>query len=123
MEATARQDLATMLEIADPDIELQPIMAVLEGRVYRGHEGVTHWMRELFEHWETFAPIGEEFHERGDTVIAFGRWQARGRVSGAELDGQPATWVVRFRDGRMTWLRTYTTRAEALDELGLEGLP
>src|SRR4051812_19580663 len=32
-EATARQDVARLLELASPDIEYVPIMAVLEGRV------------------------------------------------------------------------------------------
>jgi ketosteroid isomerase-like protein len=120
--ATARGDVARLLEIASPEIEYVPIMAVLEGRVYRGHEGVERWIRELFKDWELFEPVGEEFHERGNTVIATGRWHARGRASGAQLDGQPATWVVEFRDGKMTKLRTYTSRAEAMADLGLDRL-
>lgn len=121
-EATARRDVEAILEIAHPEIEYVPIMAALEGRVYRGHEGIRQWLEELFAHWEVFEPIGEEFQDRGDTVIGFGRWHARGRHSGAELKDQQATWVVQFRDGRMIRLRTYTTRAEALEELGLEDL-
>jgi len=117
-EATASRDVAQLLEIASPEIEYVPIMAVLEGQVYRGHEGVKRWMKELFEHWETFEPIGEEFHERGDTVIALGRWHARGKASGAQLDNEPATWVVEFRNARMTRLQTYTSRAEAFEAVG-----
>jgi len=120
--ATASGDVARLLEIASPEIEYVPIMAVLEGRVYRGHEGLERWVTELFEHWETFEPIGERFYERGDTVIATGRWHARGRASGAPLDNQSATWVVEFRDRRMTRLQTYTSRAEALEALGLDDL-
>ena len=120
--ATARGDVATLLELASPEIEYVPIMAVLEGRVYRGHAGVERWIEELYEHWETFEPVGEEFHEHGDTVIATGCWHARGRASGAMLDGQPATWVVEFRDGKMTKLQTYTSRTDALADLGLDRL-
>jgi ketosteroid isomerase-like protein len=119
-EATARRDLAGMLEIASPEIEYVPIMAVLEGRVYRGHEGIEQWLEDLYEDWEVFEPIGEEFHERGDTVIALGCWRARGRASGAQLDREPATWVVEFRDERMTRLQTYTSRKEAFDALRLD---
>jgi hypothetical protein len=39
-EATARRDVTQLLEIASPEIEYVPIMAVLEGRIYRGHEGI-----------------------------------------------------------------------------------
>jgi ketosteroid isomerase-like protein len=119
-EATARRDVATLLEIASPEIEYVPIMAVLEGRVYRGHDGVERWITELYDHWETFEPIGEEFHQRGDTVIGMGHWHACGKASGAELDQQPATWVVEFRDGKMTRLQTYTSRAEAFEAVGFE---
>jgi ketosteroid isomerase-like protein len=118
--ATARRDLPRMLEIASPEIEYVPIMAALEGRVYCGHEGIEQWLDELYAHWETFEPIGEEFHERGDTVIALGCWHARGKVSRAQLDSEPATWVVEFRDGKMTRLQTYTSRADASDALGLD---
>jgi ketosteroid isomerase-like protein len=118
-EATARRDLATLRQIASPDIEYVPIMAALEGRVYRGHQGIEQWLEELYEHWETFEPVGQEFHERGDTVIALGYWHARGRASGAQLDNEPATWVVEFRDRKMTRLQTYTSRAEAFKALGL----
>ena len=118
-EATARRDLATLREIASPDLEYVPIMAAFEGRVYRGHEGVEQWLEELYEYWETFEPVGEEFHERGDTVIALGCWRARGRASGAQLDNEPATWVVEFQDGKMTRLQTYTSRTEAFKDLGL----
>jgi ketosteroid isomerase-like protein len=124
-EATARRDLATLLEIASAEIEYVPIMATLEGRVYRGHEGIEQWLEELYEHWDTFEPVGEEFHERGDTVIALGCWRARGRASGAQLDNEPATWVVEFRDRKMTRLQAYTSREEAFRDLGLrktEGL-
>jgi ketosteroid isomerase-like protein len=117
--ATADRDVSRLLQIASPDIEYVPIMAALEGRIYCGHEGVAQWMDELFEHWETFEPIGEEFHERGSTVIALGRWHACGRASGAELESQAATWVVQFEDGKMTRLQTYTSRTDALEDLDL----
>jgi ketosteroid isomerase-like protein len=115
--ATANRDLARLLEIASPEIEYVPIMAVLEGRVYRGHKGVARWLKELYEHWEIFEPIGEHFEERGDTVIATGCWHARGRASGALLDNQSATWIVDFREGKMTRLQTYTSTDEASEAL------
>ena len=118
--ATARRDLPRMLEIASPDIEYVPIMAALEGRIYCGHEGIEQWLEELYAHWDTFEPIGEEFFERGDTVIALGCWHACGKVSQAKLDSEPATWVVEFRERKMTRLQTYTSRTEASDALGLD---
>lgn len=115
--ATARRDVDALLEIASPDIEYVPIMAVLEGRVYRGHEGVSRWVEDLFDHWEVFEPVGHDFREQGNFVIATGCWHARGRASGAQLDDQDATWIVEFRDGRMTRLQTFTSQEEADEAL------
>jgi ketosteroid isomerase-like protein len=117
--ATARRDASRLIEIASPEIEYVPIMAALEGRVYCGHDGICQWLDELYEYWETFEPVGHEFHERGDTVIALGCWYARGKASGAQLNDEPATWIVEFRDRKMTRLQTYTSREEAFDALGL----
>jgi ketosteroid isomerase-like protein len=118
-EATARRDAGRLIEIASPDIEYVPIMAALEGRVYRGHEGVCRWLDELYEHWDVFEPIGQEFHERGNTVIVLGYWNARGKASGAQLDSEPATWIVEFEDGKMTRLQTYTSREDAFRAIGI----
>jgi ketosteroid isomerase-like protein len=118
--ATARRDASKLLEIASPEIEYVPIMAAFEGRVYRGHEGICRWLDELYEYWDVFEPVGHEFHERGDTVIALGCWNARGKVSGAQLDSEPATWIVEFQDGKMTRLQTYTSREEAFREIGIK---
>jgi ketosteroid isomerase-like protein len=118
--ATARRDAGRLIEIASSDIEYIPIMASLEGRVYRGHEGVCLWLEELYEYWDVFEPIGQEFHERGDMVIALGFWNARGKASGAQLSSEPATWIVEFQNGKMTRLRTYTSREEAFREIGIK---
>jgi ketosteroid isomerase-like protein len=118
-EATSRRDAGRLIEIASPDIEYVPIMAALEGRVYRGHEGVCRWLDELYEYWDVFEPIGQEFHERGDMVIALGCWNARGKASGAQLSSEPATWIVEFEDGKMTRLQTYTSREEAFRSIGI----
>ena len=37
IDAYNRGDIASFLEFLDPDVEWIPIMAALEGRVYRGH--------------------------------------------------------------------------------------
>jgi|tagenome__1003787_1003787.scaffolds.fasta_scaffold18955237_2 ketosteroid isomerase-like protein len=117
--ATASRDLATLLDIASPEIEYVPIMAAFEGRVYRGHDGIAAWLEELYEHWELFEPEGQEFQEQGDTVVALGCWHARGKASGAQLDNEDATWVVEFREGKMTRLQTYTSREDAFKDLGV----
>jgi ketosteroid isomerase-like protein len=118
-DAFNRRDIATFLDALDRDVEWIPIMASLEGRVYRGHEGVARWIEELDTHWETFQVYDDDVHDLGDRVLILGHWRARGRASGVELVNQPASWLYELKDGKVVWMRTYTERAEALEAAGL----
>ena len=118
-DALNRRDVETMVALWDEDAEFSPITSALEGAVYRGPEGLRKWLDALFEDWEVFEAYAEEFHERDDRVLAFGRWHACGRGSGIALDVSTAAWLVRVREGKVVWWRTFTDRAEALEAAGL----
>jgi ketosteroid isomerase-like protein len=113
------RDIATLVELLDPDVEWVPIMAVREGRVYRGHEGVKRWIEDLEEYWELFEMEAEEFRDLGDRVLALGCWRARGRVSGVGLGNEPGTWLTHFRAGKVVRMQTFTDRAEGLEAAGM----
>jgi ketosteroid isomerase-like protein len=119
IEAYARGDIPSFLDGLHPDVEWIPIRAVLEGRVYRGRAGVLRWLEELARDWEYFDPRYEEYRDLGDRVLVFGRWRARGRVSGVELENQPAAWLYEIKDGKVMRMQTFTDRAEALEAAGL----
>ena len=119
IDAYNRGDIPSFLDYLDPDVEWIPIMAALEGRVYRGHAGVRRWLDDLATDWEYFEPCYEEYHDLGDRVLILGRWRARGRSSGVELTNQPAAWLYKIKDGRAVWMRTFTDRAEALESAGV----
>jgi ketosteroid isomerase-like protein len=119
LEAVSRFDADEMIAFIQPDYEFVPIMAALEGRVYRGHKGVYQWFDEMKTHWEYFECCPLEFHDLGDRVLAFGHWRARGRASGVEVDGQPASWLGWFRDGLLCRWRTFTDREEAIEAAGV----
>jgi ketosteroid isomerase-like protein len=103
------------LEGMAPDVEWVPIMAVLEGRVFHGHEGLRRWLEDLRRDWEAFDPQFEEFRDLGDgSYLVLGQWQARTRSSGVELT-QPASWLIRMRDGKVARLQTFTDRQEAIE--------
>jgi ketosteroid isomerase-like protein len=118
-DAFNRRDIAALVEPLDADVEWVPIMAALEGRVYRGHDGVKQWIDDLDEHWELFEVEAQEFRDLGDRVLALGCWRARGRVSGIGLDNEPGTWLLHFNSRQVVRLQTYTDRAEALEAAGL----
>jgi len=114
-EAFNRRDLVALFELLDPEVEWIPILAALEGRVYRGHAGLRQWIEDLDADWEYFETCPEEFRDLGDRVLIFGHWRARGRASRVELENQPGSWLVHFRAGRVMRQQTYTDRSEALE--------
>jgi ketosteroid isomerase-like protein len=113
------RDRASLTRLTRPDFEFVPILAVLEGRVYRGHPGLLEWIDELDQHWEIFELCPEEYHDLGDSVLCFGTWRARGRTSGVQLDDQPGAWLLQLRDGLLARSETFTDRAQALEAAGL----
>ncbi len=118
VDAYARGDLDAYLETAHPDCEWYPLTAQAEGgEGYRGHKGVRRWWSNLESNLDEFEASVDECRDLGDTVIAFGRLGGRFK-SGVTLE-QEIAWVARYRDGRLIWGRTFRTRAEALEAVGL----
>ena len=73
--------------VLDPDVEFIPIMAILEGITYKGHEGVRQWIEDVKRDWADFEPRPEHFLDLGDDrVLVLGSWRARGRGGDALLD-------------------------------------
>jgi ketosteroid isomerase-like protein len=118
--ASGQKDLAALERDLDPDIVTIPFGAAMEGKSYRGVDAVVGWLRdEIWANWEHFDTVPEEFMRVGQRILVTGRWHARGKASGVELD-IPATWVIEVRDGKITYWRTYTDRHQALRDIGLE---
>jgi ketosteroid isomerase-like protein len=113
-----RRDLPAFLDLLAPEVEWVPLLAVLEGRVYRGHEEVRQWIEDLATDWEFFEVYYDELHDLCDQVLALGGWRGRGRASGVELGDRPATWLMNLKDGKVARLQTFTDRAEALEAVG-----
>jgi len=114
-----RRDIPAFLDSLDPGVEWIPIMAALEERVYRGHDGVRQWLDDLSADWELFEVHTEEFKDLGERVLVLGHWRARGRASGVELENQPATWLTELRNGKIVRMQTYSDRREALEAAGV----
>lgn len=112
--AVGRRDIPAMLDALHPEVEAIPFGAAMEGRVYRGHEGVRGWLEdEIWTTYDTFETHPEEFQELAGQLLVFGRWIARGKESGVDLE-IAATWVVDIRDGKVARWQTYTDRDEAI---------
>ena len=117
-EAIRRRDLEALREQLARDCEIVPIRADVEDTVFRGLDELPQWFAIGDEAWENWTWETESVREGPDWVLGFLRFRARGRESGAELD-VPSAAVYRFRDGLITVIRVYTSRADALADLGL----
>jgi ketosteroid isomerase-like protein len=88
--------------------------------VYRGHEGVREWLRDLYETLSEFQAEYPEIRDLGDRTVAIGHVRARGMASEAVIEA-PHGAVGEFKNGRGIRIRTYLDPKEALEAAGLRG--
>ena len=115
-DALERRDFDAFAALCDPQVELTPILAAVEGATYRGHEGIRAWGREIEEYDIRVTPLG--FLDFGDSVIVSAR--ARMRAGGADVE-QEITTIGTFHDRKIVSIRSYRSREEALEALGRSG--
>ena len=114
LEALNRRDVEAMLAALHADVELVPVRAVLDGSVYRGHEGLRQWLADMGEDWDEFRIDSHEVRALEDgRILVLGRFHARGRTSGVTLD-QPAAWVCEMAAGKVARMRFFPDADAAL---------
>ena len=121
VEAINRRDVEALLPELDPEVEWHSAILIGMGgkeTVYRGHEGIREWLRDLFETLSEFEAEYPEVRDLGERVLALGHLRARGAGSGAEIES-PLGVVADFRNGRGLRARTYLDHREALEAAGL----
>lgn len=111
-------DIEALTAICDADFELDMSARVLNPKVYRGHEGIRRFHREVSEVWEEFRWEPLRFLAAADVVVVLLHSHGRGRVSGLEM-ARDAAMVWTLRERRATSVRFYTDQAEALEAAGL----
>ncbi len=117
-EAVSRGDIDAALVALDPEIELIPRRAAVQG-VYRGYEGMRRFLSENAESFDLYQVSYREVRDLGDRLVAFGTVRVRGRESGIEVTS-PTAMVATFRDGKMVRAEDFSERSEALKAVGLE---
>jgi ketosteroid isomerase-like protein len=103
-----------LVGLCHPDSEWLPFRAQLEGMVYRGHEGIRQFVRDMDDDWEAFRIDPVEFHDRDDRIVVIGHVQALGRSSGVEVDSE-AGFLFELRAGRIARVVSYSDPAAALE--------
>ena len=119
-DAFHRRDIDAFAKLTTPDVEWVPVFAArVEGTVYRGRQGIEAFLRELSETWDSFRPVPEEYRDLDTRVLALGRLEAQGRNSAALIE-TPWAGIFDFGTAKISRIRTYLDRAEALKAVGLE---
>jgi ketosteroid isomerase-like protein len=116
-EAAARRDADAILGLYDRDVELEPSEMGVAGS-YRGHDGLRRFFREWHEAWGSIEYDYEELIDAGDHVVAVVNRHATGRRSGVTVE-RPVFLVWTVRDGKVTRVVWYLTRAEAMNAAGV----
>ena len=118
VDAWNRGDREAFMAMWDEEAEFYPLRAQLEGESYRGHDGLERFFGEMAEDWED---VGFEMHEArdaGEQVVSIGRFRARGRASGVDIN-VPLGVFTRMREGKIVYTRFFSEPADALEAAGL----
>jgi ketosteroid isomerase-like protein len=111
-------DLDALYRLADPDLVVDWSRSNgLEAGIYRGEAATRRFWNTFFEAFERVVVEPLEFIEHGESVVVPHHLHAWGR-QGLEVDAH-STVVFAVRDGRITEMRLYRQKAEALKAVGL----
>lgn len=114
-DALNRRDMEAFIELLDPEVEFESLVAEAEGTVFRGAEGVRQWWNHVVASLGGigFEPV--EIRAIGDDS-GLTKVRASGEAGGVTV-AQTMWQVAILRDGRPIWWKVCRTEQEALDEL------
>ena len=110
-----REGPEAIVELADPEIEVQGEGDLIDTTVYRGREGFRTWSRQWLDAWQSFRMEPRELIEVADGIVVVPLHQVGvGKASGIEVETDVA-YLIEVRDSRLTRLRLYTNEGRALE--------
>jgi ketosteroid isomerase-like protein len=123
-EAIARLDAETVLSLYDPDVTWDAtrgthLGGLVGAGIYHGHKGLSDWARQWDDAWEDSEWSPDELIDAGEDVVVVVSARARGRASGAKVEGFMGAGVWSIRDGKIVRVVWFQTRDEAFEAAGL----
>jgi hypothetical protein len=120
-EAFSAGDLQAVLELVDPDVEVEIYTGrpdLPETPTLHGHAGFLENLRQLTEVFDEIQVEPEEFIEVGEDLVVVIYTAGRGKGSGIRVENSVAhIWTM--RDGKATRFRVYANKEQALEAVGL----
>jgi ketosteroid isomerase-like protein len=108
-----RRDEAELLSLCHPDIEWSPMRPSLQGRVYRGHDGVREALADVGTEFEEVRNDPRRWLEVGERIVVAGRIVAKERLGGLRID-IPGAWLCEVREGKVAYVRAFPGEEAAL---------
>ena len=121
-EAVARGDAESVMALYDPAVEWHTGGALVGhftgDQVLHGHDGLRAFFHDFYEGFQDVEYALDDVIDTGAHVISVVTMRGRGRTSAIEVDmPQFGLWTV--RDARVTAVRWFQTRDEALRAAGV----
>jgi ketosteroid isomerase-like protein len=117
MQALGRRDADELVRLADSEVEWHSFFALTEGG-YRGHAGTRQYTSDLGDAFDVGVAEVDDGLGIGNVVVLVGRLRYRGKGSGVE-SATATGWILKFRDGKVTYFRAFRDPEHALAEAGL----
>jgi hypothetical protein len=112
-EAISRDDVEDFVALADPDVEFN---SLIEGRSYRGHEGVREWWNNVINSLGGVSLDLEKVVDLDDH--GYVGMAATSNVS--DVDVPAEIWqAVRIENGKAVWWGIFRTEDEAREAIGV----
>jgi ketosteroid isomerase-like protein len=119
MDASNRRDLATLLSLCDPDIEIETGRLLMGTPTYRGQAGIERYFRDMAAAWKEFqAEVLEIVAVGSNEVVFVGRGSGSGKTTGAPVSADAAL-SIEFANGKIARVEFFPTKEEALEAAGL----
>ena len=112
LDAWNSQSAGPIIDIADPEIEVYAVTLGIEGRHYKGHDGLRQWMRDIARRFgartraEAIEPLGADAVMVRGTVFISDEF-------GGEDEEQRFAMVVHLREGKAIWIGTFFSAHDA----------
>jgi ketosteroid isomerase-like protein len=119
IDALELRDTDRLIELTDPDVEWRSVFVVSGGGVYRGHDGIREYVRDMNDAWEIVRLDVDHEVSVGSVVLFLGRIHYRGKGSGVEADAESGL-VMTVRAGRVVRFRPFRDPEKAIETMGLE---
>ena len=121
-DAWSRRDIASMLDLVDPEIVVVQPPDVPDAMTGHGRAGVMEAIAAWPEQWDDYQLEIVQIVDAGDHVAITTHQRGRGKGSGVVVEDE-IWFVAGFRNGKISEWRMFGDEREALEAAGLRENP